>query len=1010
MHRYFVSNREKKAMVSYKRSRQELHSRSSSIYSATSSSNSSLLRSPTVDIRFKQQNMNRKTNQKRRRKEEGISETMEAELQHNNQLPSTYQFPASSDTNIQRRLSNYSGRSTNLQHSPNNTESSHSRSSSSNQSAEFQALTSYQYSKPALRYRSQRSKNSHYQPPQSTLLQGQTSGAEHHLLTSHLQPNQTTRVTRMPSTSVRPIRQQSSRYRKPLPRRPPIHTAASLEALNKVEFGSPTLLLRRKKSTKITSNSRMRRFFVQLFRRRTRPKYYYTKAQLSKSLSLGLTDMDGNVRQYKVRPAQLLALRPLPRTPSLMRKKSIAPTAKKNIKKKVTGNMISEPIDVTKHAGLMETGNSEVLSIRSRRSSSMIRVRVPDDSPLRYSQASSSSSSRFRSAQSSGRDSYDTVDERLDRIQRELDETRRMRRHLSNASGYTRWSSSSSGSTSSTSFFYRHNSLLGSRSFISLTSQVLSTHEDHPEVIKRSDLFTRKSLRHVLGHMTHPPSSNRISRMDKEMGSMGKNSENSVEFVNSWSEYLQRAIAVRAALRTELRRSKTVDETRWRQQVLNSLEEDEEETASSYIGETETVSSFNTSSSDRSRQATQNSRTDMRLAGRNVSGFTGSSSRGGGSNSQQSTPTQQSQDTGRQHSMLIPRAEEPSPGQKEFYVDDNGEVISITPVSMTTPQRGKILTVSAVRLALMQGTLADGRYSGLTGQIDSDMFEPTTHAWKQTRDLSSPSSESLEAGLANPKRQRSKSISSISTGSTTSIPVPERSQRRVVSEQYSKERTMGFQAALSTIGGSTTLDEDTTALHTPTAVSDGSSEYSMMTSLQKTKQNNNPRPITLSSEGSSTVGSGGTRDSIYYVLDSQRRGLYDDHHPSPQQQQQQKPLTLPMLTTHGGKANIPRMPSGSKANREQQEAAAAAIIAPTVLIPQRSQQRNSVSSNSSGTSVVSLSRGKRNKPNKPRRRLSAESNVSCSSSSTSSGMNYLNGVGTLEIDDSRRLNTTWIAL
>ena len=204
----------------------------------------------------------------------------------------------------------------------------------------------------------------------------------------------------------------------------------------------------------------------------------------------------------------------------------------------------------------------------------------------------------------------------------------------------------------------------------------------------------------------------------------------------------------------------------------------------------------------------------------------------------------------------------------------------------------------------MQGTLADGRYSGLTGQIDSDMFEPTTHAWKQTRDLSSPSSESLEAGLANPKRQRSKSISSISTPSTTSIPVPERSQRRVVSEQYSKERTMGFQAALSTIGGSTTLDEDTTALHTPTAVSDGSSEYSMMTSLQKTKQNNNPRPITLSSEGSSTVGSGGTRDSIYYVLDSERCGLYDDHHPSPQQQQQ-KPLTLPMLTTHLGKGQHP---------------------------------------------------------------------------------------------------------
>jgi hypothetical protein len=695
-----------------------------------------------------------------------------------------------------------------------------------------------------------------------------------------------------------------------------------------------------------------------------------------------------------------------------MRKKSIASTAQKKTKKKLTEKMISGPIMVIKHSGLMETGNSEILSIQSKRSSSMIRVKVPDESPLQYSRASSSNLSRFDSAQSSSGDSYDTVDARLDRLQRELDDTRRMRRHLSNASGYTRRSGSSSGSTSSSSFFYRQNSLLRSKSFISLTSQVLSTHEDHPEVIKRSDLFTRKSLRYGLGHMTHPPSSGRIFRLDREMDGKERNSENSVEFVNSWSEYLRRAIAVRVALRKELKRSNTVEETEWQQQGLNSLEEDEEETVSSYIGETETVSSFNTSSSDRSRQATQNSSTDMRLPGRNESAFTGSSSRGGGSNSQQSTPTQQNQDTGRQHSVLIPHVEEElSPGQKEFFVNDNGEVISITPVSMATPKRGKILTASAVRLALMQGTLVESRYSGLTGQMDSDMIEPTTQAWKQTCNLSSHSSQSLHADAANPKRQRSKSISSISTGSSAPIPVPERSQRRVVSEQYSKESTLGLRTALSAAGGSTALDEDNTAFHTPTAVSDGSSEFSVMTPLQKTMQKN-PRPITLSSEGSSTVGSGGTRDSIYYVLDSQRRGLYDDHHPS-QQQQQKLLLPRPMLTTHEENAKIPRMQSGSKADRKQQEAAAAAaIIAPTVLIPQRRQQRNSVSSNSSAASVVSLSRGKRNKPNKPRRRLSADSNVSSStrSSSSSNGINYPNVVGTLEIDDPRRLNTTWVAL
>lgn len=1005
-------------MVTHKRSRQELHSRSSSIYSTTSSSNSSLLRFSTLKTNHERVISDRYNKQKRRKMEKEIEKMVNtstdfaSQPQKHSHHHSRYQdshSPNNSNNNVKSLQTDYSQFEKN-QHSGFKPKKSLSLLSSySDQPVELQMtpVTSHVYSNTPSRYRSHRSINLQHQISptiNNPLLYQPNSTFEAPVPPPHLNslPKQATKVVRMPTAAVRQSRRQSTRKRKPLPRRPQIHTAASLENLNKIEFGSPALLLLRKNTTSVNGNSRMRRFFLRIFRNRTRPKYYYTKAQLTKGLSLGLSDVDGTVRQYNVRTTQLLGLRPLPKSPSMMRKKSRASKSQRKSKRKLRQQLISEPLTVTKRPGFKDTGNNETLSIQSKRSSSILRVRIPADSPLRQSGSLTSTSSRFGSARSSTQNSYDTVDSRINRLQRELDNTRRMRKHLSNASENTWRTCNSSSSTTSSFLFYRQHSLLRNKSFISLTSQVLSTHEDHPEIITRSDLLTRKSLRYNLGHMTHPPSKNRILRMDEEINGNPDKLDDDLEFVNSWSEYLRRAIAVRVVLQKELKHNDQDEETEWQRQALNSVEEDEEETVSSYMEETESVNTFHTSSSDRSRQATQSSSTDMRLNYQNAAGQYNRDSRGETSNRSNNLPvTPQNQSTERQRSVLSPLADEDLLIQKDFYVGDNGELISITPLSMKTSHAGKILTASAVKLAFSKEQLGTDSLSGKADQMDIEKISSTSQAWQQICDLSSSDSMSLKEIDPN-CNQQSKSISSDSTGKSAPIPIPERSRHRVTSKQFLQSNDIASQCEAS--GAKPTIsDEEDTTYHTPTVVSDESSGYAL-TPLQKTPKN--PRPITLSSEGSSASGSG-TRDSIYYVLDTQRHGLYDKSVSEEQPfQTQREILHRPMITDR--EHNIPRMQSGGNLDTAwKQQEAVTSIIAPTVLIPRR--QRNSMSSNSSAASAVSLSRGKPNKPNKPSRRYSAGSDVS-HSSSNNSGLNYPNAVGTLETDDPRGLDTPWIKI
>lgn len=725
----------------------------SSVYSSasSSSSSSSLPRSPRVEIRFKRllTERNRKSKAKKRGKPQllnvkTLDNISETSLGRSNSINSASHYhehyhhhhyhvdrqphsgAASSSSSFSNRPADYDA-SINFQH-PIRTQST--------MSGDSQDPTTFYYVRSP-RTPSVSSRSKHNMPQrqdtvvhnprailrQSSLHQSRTSQSQPYMY----QPPARTKTIRtrdLPNAtdSSRPIRTASrsntSQYYNnthKIPRRP-VHTAASLENLNNMEFGSPTLMIKRKQSIASIRGSRIRRFFLRIFRRRSRVKFHYNKAQLQRNMSISVPTNDGIYKQYQVKSLQLLGLRPKPRTNSLIRRP-------------VRGQ-ISQPLQVTKHSGLDNTGHGEVLSIRNRQPNGQTGAIVITGSHL-----GNDTQVRAPSIHSSlsGND-YDTIDERLERLQQDLDETRKMKRRIS--------SRKTSGSTSSLQRRSSRYSLTREKSFISLTSVVLPTLEDHPDIIRRSDLFKRKSLKYGLGHAQVPLSNRRISRMDEETVNEPAKVDEALAFVTTWSEYLRRAIAVRIVLRQEVRQLETQEEMEWQQ--LNDVQEEDE--VASYNGGTDSVSSYTTNSSDSGDSEIRKTPPDLNTAGAptfrggqvkttsrgpgsRTSGMSSSGSTGIAGSVRRNIPARGPVHKTSQDSSAYSTADE-NLVQGDIYYDRSGDVISITPISSTTPpfinttiyadveNRTHRRTASSIRRALRQGQMHE-RYAALMGESDS---------------------------------------------------------------------------------------------------------------------------------------------------------------------------------------------------------------------------------------------------------------------------------------------------
>lgn len=530
-------------------------------------------------------------------------------------------------------------------------------------------------------------------------------------------------VARTPSqhNAQQPQRTKSHK----VPRRP-VHSAPSLEKLNMQEFGTPTLMLKRKQSVVSIRGSRIKRFFLRIFRRRPRARFYYSKAQLRRKYSFNLPGNGGTPTQYNVRSVQLLGVRPIPRTHSVARRP-------------VRG-LISEPIQVTKHSGIDNTGNGEVLSIYHPRSNSFIRVRNPPIPPGANPQHMVNPPPRPTTPGSGyGMNEYDTMDRKLEQLQQDLDEARKLHRRLSRKA-----SLASNGS-------FRYGSLNREKSFISLTSQVLPTLENHPDIIRRSDLFKRKSIKYGAGHMSVPPSTRKISRMDIESTREPEKMEQALAFVNTWSEYLRRAIAVRIVLRQEIKSLEAEEEMEWEQ--LNN-DDDEHE---SYIDEAESLNSFHssTSKSSDSQQrmrslvanatfanfASTNPRTTVKDV--NSSSTNNASSVWAVNKDELASLTPPAipaysarRSFSDRNSSLYSTADEVL-NQGDTYYDDNGEMVSITPISSRPPSQMFTSTNSenvppkrsaqSIRRALRQGQMQE-KYAALMGSTIQTAFVKTSNS------------------------------------------------------------------------------------------------------------------------------------------------------------------------------------------------------------------------------------------------------------------------------------------
>jgi hypothetical protein len=217
---------------------------------------------------------------------------------------------------------------------------------------------------------------------------------------------------------------------------------------------------------------------------------------------------------------------------------------------------ISQPLSVTKHHGIKNTGTGEVLSIQPN----LTKIHNRDlSSPKSASTHLSKYSNTFKAFDYNYRDELlkmpinnGDLDDKLDKIQRDLDEARRLKRRLS-----SRKSVSISRSSSRSSFYFKP-----------------KTYDEDLDIMRRSSLRSA-------GHMINPPSMRRVSKMDQEALLESERIEEALAFVNNWSLYLRQIIAVRISARQ-------VEES---QRLKSVIEED-----SLYSGDTETVSSFNSQS------------------------------------------------------------------------------------------------------------------------------------------------------------------------------------------------------------------------------------------------------------------------------------------------------------------------------------------------------------------------------------------------------------------------------
>lgn len=420
-------------------------------------------------------------------------------------------------------------------------------SSSATSSSRYQDMNSLtsSSSSPTIRIKLSKKKHHHQskrRKKQASELQRDPSNHYHqHFHHHHYHNNSLSRS----NTRVRAKQQHHDGYihtqqmvHSTLPRKP-IHTLKSLENLNKQEFGDSRLMLTRKKSFQIASSSRKKKCFLyKIFHSegKTGPKMNREDLLQSVSADIGDTgpkiDHRINDREYRVKAVQLLNVRPVPRVRS----------TKKPRPNSLGKNQISMPLKVTKHKGIGNIGHGEVLSIKSKRSAASLRPRnsTRHPRPVAFQK-------NLETSEDSPIASLDTIDKRLDRIQRDLDETKQMKRRYSSRTSkrsHTPLDSIKMSRSSSTA-----TSTISERSFISLTSAI-----QHPELnpdvlIKRSDLYKKNPKKYNQPHMTRAPSTRRISRMD--LDASDQNIEQALKFVNTWSEYLRRAIAVRVVLRKE---------------------------------------------------------------------------------------------------------------------------------------------------------------------------------------------------------------------------------------------------------------------------------------------------------------------------------------------------------------------------------------------------------------------------------------------------------------------------
>ena len=292
---------------------------------------------------------------------------------------------------------------------------------------------------------------------------------------------------------------------------------------------SPVMLIRRRSSTRSIRGSPIRRFFRRLFRRRSKIKYYFSKSQLRRQLSFEIRESPDKVTKYEVKSLELLSL-----SPRLRRKTSSEIVSSNNKSPIIIANITKPKSEVDSH--------SEEVSSTGRNAFKSFDYDYRDRLENQYTRLNQNPEEAAKQRH---------------RVMQEIERKEIMGDEDEDLEVFP-------GLRPGAENFQRKRTLDRSRT---TKSKRTSSQRSNQPIIRRIDLYDNPNPAVQLGFSDTGSMVSSTASCEYRQNEQPIKVDEALAFVDTWSSYLRRAIAIRVVLRQEIHSLEVREEQEWKNRI-----------------------------------------------------------------------------------------------------------------------------------------------------------------------------------------------------------------------------------------------------------------------------------------------------------------------------------------------------------------------------------------------------------------------------------------------------------